>query len=86
MFDSLAAGVPIIQNTTGWIECLVNEREIGINVKPNNSLSMANAIRMFISDEIGVADLRINSLKCAREMFDRKEIAMNYLNVLSSLQ
>ncbi len=86
MFDSLAAGVPIIQNTTGWIECLVNERKIGINVKPNNSLSMAEAISKFITDENGAADMRINSLNCALDMFDRKEIAMKYLNGLSSLK
>ena len=86
MFDSLAAGVPIIQNTTGWIHRLVNERKIGINVEPNNSSSMSNAMSKFMNDEFEMSDLRINSLQCAKEMFDRKEIAMRYLHGLSSLQ
>ncbi len=86
MFDSLAAGVPIIQNTNGWISRLVEEKGIGLNVLSGNPSSMADAISKFINNEINLEKLKINSLNCAREMFNRKGIAMKYLNELRTLK
>ena len=86
MFDSLAAGVPIIQNTNGWISRLVEEKGIGLNVLSGSPSSMADAISKFIKNEINLEKLKINSLNCAREMFNRKGIAMKYLNELRFLK
>lgn len=44
MFDSFAAGIPIIQNTQGWIRDLVDRSGCGYNVKPKDPKSMAAAM------------------------------------------
>ena len=42
--DALAAGVPVIQTTKGWIKDLVDNEKIGINVSPNDPDQMADAM------------------------------------------
>jgi glycosyltransferase involved in cell wall biosynthesis len=85
MFDSLAAGVPIIQNTQGWIEELVERDNVGINVRPNHSDSMAEAFTKFIDGQVDVSQLKSNALKCARESFERKKLAQKYYKSLEDL-
>jgi glycosyltransferase involved in cell wall biosynthesis len=86
MFDSLAAGVPIIQNTTGWIKDLVEDEKIGINVLPNNPLSMAHAIEYFIKLGKDVTKFRKNSFLCARTTFDRRNLSLRYHKNLMELK
>jgi glycosyltransferase involved in cell wall biosynthesis len=50
LFDSLVFGVPIIRNTSGWIQNLVSNKNIGYNVHFGASESMKNAIEISLSD------------------------------------
>lgn len=86
MFDSLSAGVPIIQNTTGWIRDLVINENIGRNVIPNNPDSMAEAIEYFSRIGNGNSELRDRSLKCANEQFDRRNLSLKYFETLKGLR
>jgi glycosyltransferase involved in cell wall biosynthesis len=86
MFDSLAAGVPIIQNTLGWIKELVEKEKIGLSVLPNNSQSMSNAIEYFVRVGPETAEFRENSLLCARTKFDRRSLSLQYYEHLKQLK
>ena len=86
MFDSLAAGVPIIQNTLGWIKELVEKEKIGLNVLPNNSKSMSDAIEYFVRLGPKTAEFRENSLLCARTKFDRGSLSLQYYEHLKQLK
>lgn len=86
MFDSLAAGVPIIQNTLGWIKELVENEKIGLNVLPNNSKSMSDAIEYFVRLGHETAEFRENSLLCARTKFDRGRLSLQYYEHLKQLK
>lgn len=44
LYDSFAAGIPVIQTTTGWIYSLFERTKCGINVDPTQPETMANAI------------------------------------------
>ena len=85
MFDSLAAGVPIIQNTTGWIKNLVEEENIGLNVLPKDHESMALAINSFVSKEFNLEVLRCNCKRIAKEDFDRTELSQKYLKLMKEI-
>ncbi len=83
MFDSFAAGVPIIQNTKGWISDIVNNFQLGFNVESNNPLSMM----MAISDSIENKDLlfrySLNVKQIAEEKYNRNTLGLTYLKKLN---
>jgi len=85
MFDSFAAGVPIIQNTKGWISDLVTERECGINVAPNNTKEMADAILQMVANKELQNKFSNNALKLAQTEFNRDLLAFKYLKNLTDI-
>jgi len=85
MFDSFASGVPIIQNTNGWINDLVEKEKVGINVESRNPVSMKSAIEIFTKNEIDLSELKRNVLNIANHQFDRNKLALNYLNRLHEI-
>lgn len=82
MFDSFAAGVPIIQNTRGWIKDLVANKNCGLNTLPNNSRSMADAIDFMVENPDRVQEMKMNSLKLALNDFSRDALSRKYLDNL----
>src|SRR5690606_33406547 len=43
-FESLAAGVPVIQNTQGWMKDFLSEHDIGFTLDPNNPRQLADTL------------------------------------------
>lgn len=82
MFDSFAAGVPIIQSTKGWIKELVLERQCGINVNPDSPQEFADAIDLLSSDKVTRDRLAFNAKKLALNEFNRDILAQKYLDSL----
>ena len=50
MFDSFAAGLPIIHNTHGWIKDLVHDTGCGLSVEPLNASMLAAAFERIVDD------------------------------------
>jgi glycosyltransferase involved in cell wall biosynthesis len=87
MFDSFAAGLPVIQNTTGWIRDLVDKSGCGINVEPEDENSMADAIAFMASvdkDQLFTMKSALHHL--ATHEFDRDQLAKKYLSAMLSLK
>lgn len=85
MFDSFAAGVPIIQSTRGWIKDLVKRNDCGINVAPDQPRQFAAAIEAIANDRVYRDRLAENAKRLAREEFDRDLLAERYLQSLRNL-
>jgi len=85
LFDSLAAGVPIVQNTDGWIKDLLEIYNCGLSVKPNNCYSFASAIDRIIQDPQLADTMGERSKKLAFEKFNREQLSNIYLNKLIDL-
>lgn len=85
IFDSFAAGVPIIQTTTGWINELIEKENCGINVSPNNPKELAEAILKLVDDEILHEKLSVNAERVARTLFNRDLLANQYLEEIKLL-
>lgn len=83
MFDSLAAGVPIIQNTKGWISDLVDQFQIGMNVEANNPVSMSHAINGVLNDQSLLETMKLNVRHLANNQFDRTKLAIEFYNKLN---
>lgn len=85
IFDSFAAGKPIIQTTQGWIKDLVDEYGCGINVELNDPYDAAYRILDFVNDESRVLLSGGAALHLANNMFNREELAYAYLGYLHEL-
>ncbi len=85
MFDAFAAGVPIIQNTKGWIMDLVNERNCGINVDPNLPQEMADSIKTLSQNTQQHLELAKNAKELGLNDFNRDLLAKKYFQSLSKL-
>ena len=85
MFDSFAAGVPIIQSTKGWIRELVERTECGINVEPYKPEQFAHAIERIASDKCYRDKLAINAKLLAETEFNRDTLAQMYLQKMEAI-
>lgn len=85
MFDSFAAGVPIIQSTKGWIKELVENTQCGINVEPDKAEQFAEAIEAVANDKIYRDKLAANAKRLAETKFNRDVLAERYLQELIQL-
>lgn len=85
IFDSFAAGKPIIQTTRGWIHELVEESKCGFNADPQNPEDFAKKIQLFFnlspSEKEKMSD---SSRELSRTKFNRDFLAKQYLQILSN--
>ena len=82
MFDSFAAGVPIVQTTSGWIHELVEKERCGVNASAHNAKSLADAINWIIDHEEERQIMAQNALRLAKSEFNRDELAIKYMDAI----
>ncbi|MBN3583021.1 glycosyltransferase family 4 protein [Algoriphagus aestuarii] len=83
LFDSFAAGIPVIQSTKGWIADLVNKYNCGLNVDPSDPHSMAEAIEMVRKNEQEAIQMGNNAKQLAFEKFNRDQLSNLFLDGLT---
>ena len=85
IFDSFAAGVPIIQTTTGWIKEMVQKEQCGINVCPENPIELAQTILLIAEDDKMHHEMSKNATRIAYTLFNRDTLAKHYLNAMIAM-
>ena len=85
VFDSFAAGKPVIQTTEGWLKELFVEYDCGINVDPSNPLEMANAMIKYINNQELAIQHGLNAKELAENKFNRDKLAVKYLDFINQL-
>lgn len=86
LYDSFAAGVPVIQTTTGWIKKLFDDAQCGINVSPTAPNTMAEAIVYLCDHEEIRNKMGQNARELALHDFNADILANRYLVYLQSLE
>ena len=81
-FDSLTFGVPVIQNTDGWMKSDIENYNFGYNVVAEDVSSMKKAIETSITDKVGYLNKKENAKNFAISDFSREEMAKRYLKLL----
>jgi glycosyltransferase involved in cell wall biosynthesis len=82
MFDSFAAGLPIIQNTQGWIKRLVSDTGCGLTVLNGNAESLAGAMEK-MADDFAFRNAAANAAhQLGRNTFDTNGRADLYYKTL----
>ena len=85
MFDAFAAGVPIIQNTNGWIKEFLDQNKCGINVDPFKIEDLVKAVILISTNKKISSELSKNALEAAKNDFNRDKLAIKYLQILKSI-
>lgn len=84
-FESLAAGVPVIQNTQGWMKDFLLKHEVGYTLNPNDPEELANKLIWMTDNPEIISEMGHRALSTAKEFFDKDYLANKMLNVLEEV-
>lgn len=85
LFDSFAAGVPVIQSTRGWIRELIEKENAGWNVDPTKPDTFAGAIQEAVSNSEIVMEKASNAKRIAEGPFNRNVLSAKYLSAIEEM-
>lgn len=85
IFDSFAAGVPIVQTSNGWIRDLVAQENCGINVSLKDPDTAAKELIALTHNTQQVQLMGQNARHLAQTTFNRDKLAADYLALITSL-
>jgi glycosyltransferase involved in cell wall biosynthesis len=84
-FESLGAGIFIIQNTNGWMREFLKENGVGATINPNDHKALVNEIirlnSLSIEDKLAI---KKKCMEVARQ-FDKKVLSAKMINSISKL-
>lgn len=84
-FESLAAGVPVIQNTNGWMKNYLEENRVGFTLSPENPEALAQKLVELADNPEISAEMQARAKACAKRDFDQEKLSEKYLNALKQL-
>lgn len=79
-FEALAAGVPVIQTTNGWMKDFLSEHRVGFTLDPNNPHELANKLIDISLDNKELDSMRIRACRIAAVHFDKNVLSKNMLD------
>lgn len=85
LYDSFAAGIPVIQTTTGWISTMFTASKCGINVSPTDPTEMANAMIRMCDHPAETEQMAKASRELAEKEFNADALAKRYLSYLQAV-
>jgi glycosyltransferase involved in cell wall biosynthesis len=82
VYDAFAAGIPVIQDTQGWIKRLLERTDAGVTVPRGDSRAMAEAIVALCRDDETHSRMCAAAVRVGRREFDRGVLAEAMRSVL----
>jgi glycosyltransferase involved in cell wall biosynthesis len=84
-FESLAAGVPVIQNTNGWMRDFLEKYQVGFTISPDNAEALADCLLNLSGQREILASMGARGEVLARELFDKRVLADKMLSGLCEI-
>lgn len=81
-FEALAAGVPVIQTTQGWMKDFLDEYKVGFTLNPNDSLELAHKLIQIFDNPENLNEMRKDAASIAASKFDKNELSRFMLNAI----
>jgi len=82
LFESLAAGVPVIQTTNGWISDFIAKNNCGFTVDSENEAQLVEKL-VYLADNPQIhKTMSINCISAASLYFDKKILSLKMLDIL----
>ena len=82
-FESLAAGVPVVQNTQGWMKDFLTEHKVGFTLDPNNAKELTSKLIEMHDNPQETEIMGSRALEVAKNYFDKTYLADKMLNILN---
>lgn len=74
-FESLAAGVPVIQNTNGWMKDFLTVHQIGFTIAPDAPELLADKLIEMDTNPVIREAIHHRAIQVAKENFDKNSLA-----------
>ena len=84
LYESLAAGKPVIQNTRGWIKTLLDDNQCGFTVDATDETELADRLEQLADDPTLTATMGSNGRSLAEREFDQNILSARYLSVIEA--
>ncbi len=85
LFESMAAGVPVIQTTQGWIKDMLEKTKAGFTVPADDVESLSEKILLLKRNEKLRKQMGENARLYAIKNFDKNKLSVKYLEELEKL-
>jgi glycosyltransferase involved in cell wall biosynthesis len=82
MFDTLAAGRPVLTNMPGWLGGLVEDNDCGVFVEPDDPVSFADKVQGLVARRDQLPDMGRRARALAERQFSRDVLAGELLTLL----
>lgn len=83
LFESMAAGVPVIQTTQGWIKAFLEEHRAGFTVDGNSPEQLADLLVELKDDQSLKIETGKKAAAVAKHFFDKDYLADKMLSILT---
>jgi len=83
-FESLSAGVPVIQNTQGWMKDFLTQHQVGYTVSAEHSDQFVETLITLANDKAAVASMGIRARAIAETEFDKRILAAKMLAAMKN--
>ena len=84
-FESLAAGVPVIQNTQGWMKDFLVEHKVGFTLSPSDPVELAKKLIWMKDNPNEMQYMGANASEVAIRFFDKDYLADKMLKILEEV-
>lgn len=80
MFDSFAAGRPVLTNMPGWLQSLAEAKETGVYVNPADPMELAKKAIWLSENPDKLKIFATNARKLAESTFSRRKLSLELLS------
>lgn len=85
LFESLAAGIPVVQTTNGWIKDLLEEESCGFTVSAKEPADMVDALLKLRGSTTLRKEMSANAFRVAKTKFDKQVLANKMLRRMEEI-
>jgi glycosyltransferase involved in cell wall biosynthesis len=82
-FESLAAGIPVIQNTNGWMKDFLATHGVGFTLNPDAPEELADLIIALTTKQKDLSEIGIKAKEIARSEFDKNILSERMLMAMT---
>lgn len=84
-FESLAAGVPVIQNTRGWMKDFLDYHQVGFTLDANDPEALADLLITLSGKPEDLKSMGSRGMRIAAENFDKDVLSQRMLQILKDV-
>jgi glycosyltransferase involved in cell wall biosynthesis len=85
LMEALAAGIPVIQTTEGWIKHFLEAHQCGFTFSSDDPVALADLLSKLADDPSWRPPMSLRAATVARRFFDKNQLATDYLTALSNV-